>query len=48
MSRRRSALVAILVGAVCAYAAVRLLIGPPRPVLTDAARAPWSASASRS
>ena len=35
MSRRRSALVAILVGAVCAYAAVRLLIGPPRPVLTD-------------
>ena len=26
---------AILVGAVCAYAAVRLLIGPPRPVLTD-------------
>ena len=35
MSRRRSALVATLVGAVCVYAAVRLVMAPPRSVLTD-------------
>jgi len=35
MSRRRSALLATLIGAVCAYAIVRLVIAPSRPVRTD-------------
>jgi hypothetical protein len=35
MSRRRPALVATVVGVVCVYAAVRLVMAPPRPVLTD-------------
>ena len=35
MSRRRSALVAAVVGAVCVYAIVRLLLAPTRPVRTD-------------
>lgn len=35
VSRRRSALLATLVGAVCVYAIVRLVTAPARPVRTD-------------
>lgn len=35
MSRQRSALLATVIGAVCVYAIVRLLLGPPRPLRTD-------------
>ena len=35
MSRRRSAALATLVGAICVYAVVRVLTGPARPLRTD-------------